>query len=47
MTLYTLVSAIVFLILFGIWTKKNFYNLVLKVSFLLLAVWGLVERFAP
>lgn len=37
---YTLASAVSFTVLFIIWTKSTFPNLVFKLAFLLMAIWG-------
>jgi len=41
--MFTIVATVVFFLLFGIWDRKSFLNTIIKLSFLGLAIWGLVN----
>lgn len=40
--MYEVVSVVVFIVMGIIWTRKDFLNLVIKLGFFGLAVWGLI-----
>jgi hypothetical protein len=42
LTAFCIVATILFLFLFAIWSKSNFFNFFLKFLWLLMAVWAIV-----
>ena len=40
--MYAIVSIVMFFVLGIIWSKSGWFNLVLKIGFFAMAVWGLV-----